>query len=280
MSSTVVLSRRHWMAALPAVIAACRTRSPSPAGATRIVSLSPATTACLLALGAGARLVGVSDLCELPRDRSALPRLGTMVGPRLDALRALRPDAVVMVEGPCHEAFTRGTSLRVVAPRMETVADVRAGFDPLAALLGTPDASRALRASLDARLARIAQALAGRARPRVAVVIHRTPLVLAGRNAWLDGLLPLAGAENAVSSSTPYPLASVEQVQSYVPEVIVDLSGESPSLLEAWSGHTSIPAVANHRVIALAPSSRWRQGPHLADAAADLARALHPGISL
>lgn len=268
------------MAALPAVIAACRARSPSSAGVARIVSLSPATTACLLALGAGARLVGVSDLCELPRDRSALPRLGTMVGPRLDALRALRPDAVVMVEGPCHSAFAQGTSLRIVAPRMETVADVRAGFDPLAALLGTPDAAQTLRASLDTKLARTARALAGRTRPRVAVVLHRTPLVLAGRNAWLDGLLPLAGAENAVSASSPHPLASVEQVQAYVPEVIVDLSGEAPPLASVWSDRTGIPAIANRRVIALAPSSRWRQGPHIADAAADLARALHPGISL
>ena len=81
-------SRRSLL--LAPLAAACRERaapapSPSasaPAGAPRrVVSLAPALTDSLFAIGAGPQVIGISDYCDYPPEATKLPRLGTSLTP-------------------------------------------------------------------------------------------------------------------------------------------------------------------------------------------------------
>ncbi len=252
------------------------------APARRIVSLSPSVTESLFALGAGDRVVAVSNLCDLPPGRR-LPRVGTMVAPSFEAITALRPDALVAVEGPLCDAVVariRSSGARAYAPRFESVADVRGALPMLAALGGRPDAADRLLRALDEGMAGLRRALEGRPRRRVIAVCSQAPLVVAGQSSWVGELLTLAGGDNPVRSASPYPVWSVEQVMSAVPEVIVDLTGASPPLSESWSGQTVIPAVATRSVPRVDAPLVRRQGPRMVDAARALARAIHPGVTL
>nr|MBA2528866.1 ABC transporter substrate-binding protein [Euzebyales bacterium] len=60
----------------------------------RIVSLVPSVTGTLAALGAGDRLVGVTDYCTHGAPHGAT-RVGGTKNPSLDAVVALAPDVVV-----------------------------------------------------------------------------------------------------------------------------------------------------------------------------------------
>lgn len=250
--------------------------------ASRIVSLAPAITDSLLALGLGERLVGVSNLCDSPAI-ARLPRVGTMVAPSFDAIAALRPDAVVAVEGPLRDEVLqrlRTQGVRAYAPRVETVSDVKRALPLLASLGGRPAAASELSASIDQGLSRIARALEGRARPRVVAVCSQEPLVVAAPSSWVGELLSLAGCENPVRHSTPYPIVSVEQVASMVPEALVDLTAPSPSLASAWASQSMIPAVATRRVLRVEDVIVRRQGPRVVDAVRALVRVIHPGVTV
>src|SRR5260221_6266937 len=61
----------------------------------RIVSLTPSNTEILFALGAGDRLVGVSEYCDYPSDALALPKVSRFIDADEDAIVALRPDLVL-----------------------------------------------------------------------------------------------------------------------------------------------------------------------------------------
>src|SRR5262245_56626118 len=61
----------------------------------RIVTLAPNATDTLAALGAGARLVGVSDCCHPPPEASGARRIGGLLTPDLEAIRDLHPDLLV-----------------------------------------------------------------------------------------------------------------------------------------------------------------------------------------
>lgn len=250
--------------------------------ARRIVSLSPAMTESLFALGAGDRVVGVSNLCDLPAGRQ-LPRVGTMVAPSFEAISSLRPDALVAVEGPLCDAVIarlRGTGVRAYAPRFESVADVKGALPMLATLGGRPGAALDLTRSIDAGLARVRSAVEGRPRRRVIAVCAQSPLVVAGQSSWVGELVALAGGDNPVRSSSTYPIWSVEQVMSAVPEVIVDLTGAAPPLSASWASQTAIPAVATGSVRRVDDAFVRRQGPRVVDAVRVLARAIHPGVTL
>lgn len=250
--------------------------------ARRIVSLSPAVTESLLALGVGDRLVGVSSLCVLPEGR-ALPRVGTMVSTSFEAIAALRPDALVAVEGPLRDeviARLHASGVRAYAPRFESVADVRRCLPTLASLAGRPEAATELMRSIDAGLANVRTALERRPRRRVLAVCSTSPLVVAGTSSWVGELLALAGGDNPVRSSSPYPLWSMEQVMSTVPEVVIDLTGASPPLADAWASNAAIPAVATRSVRRVGDGLVRRQGPRIVDAVRALARAIHPEVTL
>lgn len=281
------LPRRHLLGIAALTLGCGRSRgrgasATDAAPASRIVSLSPVITDALIALGARGRLVGVSNLCDAPA-AAGLPRVGTMVAPSLDAIASLRPDAIVAVEGPLRDdalSQLRARGVRSYAPRVETVADVKRALPLLASLGGRPAAAAELNASIERGLARIARALEARPRVRVVAVCAQEPLVVAAPSSWVGELLSLAGCENPVRHSAQYPIVSVEQVASLVPEAVVDLTAPASPLSRVWSSQTAIPAVATGRVLRVEDPIVRRQGPRVVEAVSALVRALHPGVAV
>src|SRR5580698_1045150 len=64
-------------------------------GPQRIVSLAPAITETLFALGAGPQVVGVSQYCDYPPQVLKLPKIGTFLTPNIEAIAGLRPTLVI-----------------------------------------------------------------------------------------------------------------------------------------------------------------------------------------
>jgi len=62
----------------------------------RIVSVVPALTEVLFAIGAGERVVGVSSFDEFPAAVGDLPRVGALLDPNVERIFSLRPDLVVV----------------------------------------------------------------------------------------------------------------------------------------------------------------------------------------
>src|SRR3990172_1277855 len=67
-----------------------------PPEARRIVSLTPAITETLFALGLGDRVVGVTRFCDYPPEVARLPKVGGYADPDVEAVLALTPDLVLV----------------------------------------------------------------------------------------------------------------------------------------------------------------------------------------
>jgi ABC-type hemin transport system substrate-binding protein len=61
----------------------------------RIVSLVPAVTEMLFAIGAGSQVVAVSSYDQDPPEVNALPRVGALLDPDVERILSLRPDLVI-----------------------------------------------------------------------------------------------------------------------------------------------------------------------------------------
>src|SRR5438046_6221024 len=73
------------------------------APARRIVSLSPAVTELLFALGAGDWVVGRTTWCDYPPAARAVPSVGDGLNPNLEAVAARRPDLVILYRSALNE---------------------------------------------------------------------------------------------------------------------------------------------------------------------------------
>jgi iron complex transport system substrate-binding protein len=73
----------------------------------RIVSLSPSSTEILFAVGAGPKVVGVTDYCNYPHGLKArieaneLTRVGGYWNPSIETIVELKPDLVLVSTARC-----------------------------------------------------------------------------------------------------------------------------------------------------------------------------------
>ncbi len=66
-----------------------------PAQPQRVVSLSPAVTEIMFALGADDILVGRTDFCEYPDEASQIPSIGGISNLNIEKILSLKPDLVI-----------------------------------------------------------------------------------------------------------------------------------------------------------------------------------------
>jgi len=253
----------------------------------RIVSLTPVITETLFALGAGDQVVGVTRFCNYPPEAKKRAVVGGIIDIDLEAVLTLRPDLVVGEEEQTVLGTLRGLGLRVLPVRCQNLQDLFSAFTAIGREVGREAEAQALVASIRGRFAQVAEALKGEPRPRVLVVVGRTPsVVAAGRGTYLDELVSLAGATNVVGDSErPYTILSMETVLVRRPEVIVECSGSmvgkdfTEEARQAWSRWPTLPAVSSGRVFVSTSDALLRPGPRVGEALEELVRYFHPDVA-
>jgi len=275
-------ARLATMIALAALGGCAPAPSPTPAGPpARIVSLAPSITEMVYALGAGERLVGVCAQCDYPEAVARLPRVGGYLAPSVEATLAERPDLVIAVPSPGNREAVRAierAGVRVLVVHDRTLADLWASMRSIAGALGLPAAGEQLVADVTTRLEEVRARVADLPPRRVLMIVGHSPLVAVGRGTLQDELLAVAGGVNVASEAGEvWPTLTLEVVVARAPEVIVDAAMGSDQAGHAlFAGLTTVPAVQHGRVVPLASDTLFRAGPRVPEAAAALARAIHP----
>lgn len=280
----------------------------------RIVSLIPSATEILFALGAGDDVVGVTFECDFPpeaRSRrvvstSALPE-GLAPGEIDAAVRAavergedlyhldagaladLDADLVVTQDlcAVCAlDVSTVDAALRHLGCRAEvltvdphTLEEVLASVGAVGVAVGREAEAARLVTTLRQRLDAVGARVAGRRRPRVAVLEWTDPPFAPGH--WIPEMVQLAGGECVLGAAGERSVAiGWEDLAASTPEVVVvapcgyDREGAQRQADALVAAGVLPDGVVLHAVDA---DGLWaRPGPRLVDGVEELAGLLHP----
>lgn len=280
----------------------------------RIVSLLPSTTEILFAVGAGDDVVGVTFECDFPSEaRNRRIVSTTALAPGLTpaqidaevrarvaagedlytldegALRDLDPDVVVTQDlcavcavdvANVDQALDHlGCRAQVVTVDPMTLDDVLESVLTLGKVTGNERRAAGLVAGLRDRLDRVAAAVAGRSRPRIAMLEWTDPPFTAGH--WVPDMVVTAGATCVLGDSgqKSRPL-DWEDLTASAPEVIVvapcgyGLAGAT-DLAATLRGTGRLPPAADLWAVD-ADAAFVRPGPRLVDGVETLAAIAHP----
>jgi len=256
---------------------------PAKPAARRIVSLNPSLTAILVALGVGDRLVGVDVWSHRQHpDLAALPTVGGLYNPSIEALVSVRPDLVVFVPSAEQREFQARLSelgVRVEAFDPLRFDEVLASIERLGRLAGAEERARGRTARIRAVRGSIERALDGQPRPRTVLILQRDPLFVVGGGNFIDEMLTSVGAANVAAGWTePYPRVSLEWLVAQAPEVILDSSRDAQPPERYWARFESLPAVATGRIVRLPAGTATLPGPALDEALLLLARSVHGDV--
>ena len=264
-----------------------QTRAAEPR---RIVSLVPALTEMLFALGAGPQVVAVSSYDEFPPEVKSLPRVGALLDPDMERILALRPDLVVIYgsQTDLQAQFARA-GIRVFNYRHAGLTGVFNTLKELGAAVGRSGEgdrfAREIRERLDAIQARVR----GRPRPRTLLVFERDPASLrgvyvSGGVGFLHDMLEIAGGVNVfadVARESVQP--SVEMMLARAPDVVLEVRvkgllapADVAEAKRVWGALASVPAVQHGRIQILYGDHLVVPGPRVVQGTEAFARALHP----
>jgi iron complex transport system substrate-binding protein len=255
----------------------------------RIISLIPAVTEILFAIGAGPQVIAVSSFDEYPPEVKSLQRVGALLDPDLERILSLRPDLVV-VYGSQLDLLKQleRASIPAYNYRHAGLADVSRTIREIGARVGHAAEADALIKKIDTHMASIRQRVAGRGRPRTMIVMGREIGALRGIYAsggygFIHDILEIAGGEDVFADIKRESVqATTELVLTRKPDVILEIragpseAGPIASEVSVWRALPSVPAVRDGRVQFIVDQRTVVPGPRIAEGTELIARAIHP----
>lgn len=254
----------------------------------RIVSLTPATTEVLFALGAGERVIATTDFDDYPPEAVALPDVASYTAVDVEKIVGLEADLVVaggnLFNDPAAIARLRDLGVPVLVVYARDVAGVLADIELVGAAAGRPAEAKDLSASMRAGFDQVSAAVAGLPRPRVFYELDATSdIYTAAKDSFVEEMITLAGGEAITTGSATDFAISIEQLISADPEVILlgDAAyGVTPEAVAARPGWNVMTAVRDGQIRGVNDIVITRPGPRLVDGLRELALAIHPDAAL
>jgi iron complex transport system substrate-binding protein len=167
------------MAALPrkiasAVVVIALLVAALGAQARRVISIIPATTEMLFAMGAGDRVIAIGSYDRFPPEAQKLPRVGALIDPNVEQILQMRPDLVVLY-GTQTELKRRleRANIPYYSYVHKGLSDITNTMRSLGSRVGVESAGNALADRVERQLADVRDRVSARPRPRTLLVFER-----------------------------------------------------------------------------------------------------------
>lgn len=231
----------------------------------RVVSLAPNITELAFAAGCGAKIVATDNFSDYPEAVKRLPKVGG-VEPDVEKIAAMHPDLAMVSSSNAHPKLRRALEAAHV-PLLVIRTDRLNQIEQSIAII-QQNAGCSAATNINSVLERQRRTRAKS--PRAMFAVWTDPLYVAGTETYVDDLLKLTGARNAVTE-TGWPAYSFEAFAARPPDLLVYPNGPVTSaavdaLLRRAKVHIETVAVDSNAFS--------RPGPRVVDAAAELNRIL------
>ena len=246
-----------------------------PANPQRVVSLSPAVTEIIFALGAQDLLVGRTDFCEYPAEAQQIPSIGGISNLNIEKILSMQPDLVIsgsMVGKKVTDQMdVMGTPMVCVIekPHFDALYD---NITAIGRLVGKEHEAD----SLNALLRKCANALENTSTitqsnnnaitPKVYYVVGFGPSgnFTAGGNTFINDIISMAGGRNIAEDIDGWSY-SLEALVNEDPDYII-VRREDSAAFCGMKPYNRLSAVRNGHVIGIVSGTLDIQVPRNIDA--------------
>lgn len=251
--------------------------------AARVISLSPAVTETLFAIGADKEIVGVTEFCNYPAAAATKTKVGGFSGATIsvEQIVALKPDLVVLSATMHAKLIPLLDQVHITSFAVEpaSFADVYRDIQTLGALTGHEKEAAQVITSMKNRIAAVQKLPSPKVKPRVFWELWHDPLMTAGGPTFITEAITLAGGVNIFGDlKEQWPQVSFEELLVRKPDWILSGTdhGDQMKLDEIVKrpGWSNIAAVKNKKIATVDSDIVYRGGPRLADAVEALAKIL------
>ncbi len=255
----------------------------------KIVSLTPATTEILFALGAGPRVVATTDFDDYPPAAVALPDVASYTSVDVEKIVGLGADLVIAggnsFNDPAAIAKLREVGVPVLVVYAPDTAGVLKDIELVGKAVGLSSEAADMTATMQAGFDAVSAATAGLPKPRTFYELDTStgPIYTVADGSFSAEMVALAGGDPITTGSKTDFAIPLEKLITADPELILlgdGAYGVTADQVKARSGWNVMTAVKNDAIRPVNDLIITRPGPRLVDGLRELATAIHPDLVL
>jgi ABC-type hemin transport system substrate-binding protein len=215
--------------------------------------------------GCGPKVVATDNFSDYPEAVKRLPKVGG-VEPDVERIAAMHPDLAIVSSSNAHPNLRRALTaahVPLLVIRTDRLNEIASGITTIQREAGCQSIVTITTALERQRRTRAKS-------PAVMFAVWTNPLYVAGQSTYIDDLLKLTGAHNAVAASG-WPQYSLETFAAHPPDLLLI---PSPSVSSNAVVELLRRAKANVAFFTVDANTFSRPGPRVVDAAAELNRIL------
>lgn len=189
----------------------------------RIVSLSPANTEILFALGAGDKVVGVTSYCDYPEQVKNVEKVGTFEGPNVELIKKAEPD-VVLAGGYIQEDLIQkleSLNIPVVSTEAMDFNTIYDSIKLIGRITGTEAKAEEIVSGMQESIAAVKEKTKDKEKRKVFYLVWMDPLTTAGANTFINDVINTAGGINTADKVDGWAKYSTEQLILDNPDILV-----------------------------------------------------------
>jgi iron complex transport system substrate-binding protein len=272
------------------IVSCDRQAAPTTQRSLTVASLVPAATDLLLGMGAGDKLVAVSNWDPKRSETATLPRVGDYRTIDWEKIAQVHPSVLIvqyradkMPAGLMDR--TKEMGIRVVNVKINRLDDVFTEIRELGDSVNEPQKAAVAEQKLRDELDAVRQRVKGLKPVRTLISRDDDPLSVVGGGNFMDDLLTLAGGKNVIETGdNSYPTIDKERLAQLDPDVVLQVLPEaSRQVLEkarqAWQTMPRVSAVEHDRIYMLTDGYLLLPGYSVGKIASTFADKLHAGKS-
>lgn len=249
----------------------------------KIISLSPAATETVFALGAQDKLVGRTDYCDFPAEVSAISSVGSITEPNIETIASMEPDLILISNMFNDDVRTKLESLGYVVLDLsshDSFEGVYSAITQTGTVLNQQAQATVLVEEMKATISEIETKVSGVEPKTVYYVVGYGEYgdYTAGAGTFIDQLLTMAGGVNVASDAEGWKY-SIEKLVEKDPEILIcSKFFETKAGIEAANGYKELTAVKEGRLLEIDNNMLDRQGPRTAQGLLELVKLIHPEL--
>ncbi|HJJ31408.1 MAG TPA: ABC transporter substrate-binding protein [Methanocorpusculum sp.] len=258
----------------------------------KIISLAPASTEIIYAVGAGDRLVGDTTYCNYPEEAKSVEKIGEFSTINRERIIALSEGNSVIFANPNNGRdaidYLKKQGCTVIVINPDSIDKIYESISVIGEAVGCKGNADTLNAEIKAGIDAVAEKVSTvSSAPTVMHALSTDPFYVSGKNTFQDDLIKLAGGKNAFEDVDGWKTVTLEKLLITDPEIILTDPGADmgtpgfDSLRETFLTEprlSTLSAAKSGKVFVMDADIFDRGGPRTVDALETLAQILHPEI--
>lgn len=236
-----------------------------------IISLSPAATEILFAIGAEKQIVAISDFSDYPPETQNLPKIGGFDGKTLsfEKILSFNPDFLYLTNGMHNFLIEQlqQNSIKYYLSDATSVSKIFQEILELGEITGNQNQAQIVVQNMQNQIENIKKKQKNNP-PAVYYEVWNEPFMSCGSTSFINDIITLSGGKNIFAQlEQSYPIVSEETIIASNPDFILlpKSSLTSANSVKLRNGWENLNAVKNNQIYIIDDDLLCRPGPRVTD---------------